>query len=363
MDEYKESLEKELYSHIPDTKGRELVIWGTGNTAQLYQEGIERLGTEGFYVTAYCDNNSNKWGQEFCGKPVICPDELRKKKNACVLICTPTPQHIQSIKAQLETLEVTYYLLDEVILKQHTAEILTCYDMLEDLESKRIYTDIILSHIQGKYPMPENRAYDNAYFAIERFKQMDRSEIFVDCGAYVGDTLEKYIWNRDGIFKKIIAFEPDADNYVAMNRRVHRLREEWNIKEDAIVLFPYGVADQSTTSVFEAYDNGLGSKFVKITEAAGDSVQIVSLDEEVADAYSFLKADIESYEYKMLLGAEKGIKKNKPLLAICIYHNAVDLYTIPLLIKSMVGDYRMAVRHHSNTLADTVLYCWIPEES
>lgn len=74
---------------------------------------------------------------------------------------------------------------------------------------------------------------------------------------------------------------------------------------------------------------------------------------------SFLKADIESYEYQMLLGAEKGIKKFRPLLAVCIYHNAVDFYSVILLIKKMVPEYHFAVRHHSENLDETVLYAWI----
>ena len=62
----------------------------------------------------------------------------------------------------------------------------------------------------------------------------------------------------------------------------------------------------------------------------------------------------------MLIGASKGIKEYMPLLAICIYHNAVDFYEIPLLIHSLVPEYKLAVRHHSYTLADTVLYAWLP---
>lgn len=61
----------------------------------------------------------------------------------------------------------------------------------------------------------------------------------------------------------------------------------------------------------------------------------------------------------MLLGAEKGIKRYKPLLAICIYHNAMDFYEIPMLIKRMVPEYKLAVRHHKETLSETVLYAYV----
>ena len=49
--------------------------------------------------------------------------------------------------------------------------------------------------------------------------------------------------------------------------------------------------------------------------------------------------------------------KNRSL----VFHNVVDLYEIPLLIHAIEKDYRFAVRHHSRSLAETVLYCWIGE--
>lgn len=112
----------------------------------------------------------------------------------------------------------------------------------------------------------ENRTYGGQYFSHMHFQATHNpGEVFVDCGSYVGDTLERYIWNRDGVFKKIIAFEPDRDNYAAMETRVNRLRKEWNLNGDAIEIFPYGVADKNGDGMFCSYEanNGLGSKFIE----------------------------------------------------------------------------------------------------
>ena len=217
-----------------------------------------------------------------------------------------------------------------------------------------------MNRLSGKYP-DQDIISQNQYFEVTDIAGDIDIKRFVDCGAYVGDSIERYIWNADGVFDKIIGFEPDKKNFKAMQTRVKRLSEEWNIRENNIILYPYGIGEKSTSGVFESYDenNGLGSKFVAANDADDTLCTIVSLDEQLQEPYSFLKADIESYEYQMLLGAKEGIKEYKPALAICIYHNAVDMYSIPLLIKSMIPEYKMAVRHYSNTLSETVLYCWI----
>ena len=105
-------------------------------------------------------------------------------------------------------------------------------------------------------------------------------------------------------------------------------------------------------------NNGLGSKIVQGVASEGESIKIVALDDVLDEDIDFLKADIESYEYKMLLGAEKTIRRCRPNIAVCIYHNSTDFYSVPLLVHKMMPDAKLAVRHHSNTLADTVLYAF-----
>lgn len=352
----REKFESLLNENVPEMDEKTIVIWGTGNTAALYYEGLARLREESFEISAYCDSNPQKWGQEFNGKTIISPSSLKDIHNVCVLICTLHIKAIRTISEQLEEMNIEYHLIGSAILKNHRKEVMECYDMLEDEKSRYIYGNIVLQHTGEICASIEKEP--NQYLALKEFDIIDENEVFVDCGAYVGDTIEQYIWNRDGVFKKIIAFEPDKMNYQAMHNRAERLKREWNLSEDKIELYPYGISARNGESTFATYENNnrLGSKF---TEAAkGEKCKLVSLDEFINEPYSFLKADIESYEYQMLLGAQIGIKEYRPNIAVCIYHNAVDLYTIPLLIKSIAGDYKMAVRHHSNTLSDTVLYCW-----
>lgn len=341
--------------------GKNIYIWGTGNTALLYQEGLNRLEAESsLHIAGYVDNNSQKWGQTFCDKPVISPQELVKRTDVCALICSPQPQVISAVRQQLKELQVEEYHIDEVILKLHKEKVLECFDLLYDTESRETYAHIIMCRIKGEYPQ-EQYVNGEQYFMLKEFRQRNPKEVFVDCGAFVGDSVERYIWKKDGVFNKIIAFEPDPKNYHALQKRTNRLKEEWNFTPEQIEIYPYGISDHSSCSKIEQYsiNNGLGSKIIENSSSEGEECRIVTIDEFIKEPFSFLKADIESYEYKLLTGARHSIAKYQPLLAVCIYHNAADLYDIPLFIKSILPEYMMQIRHHSYVLDETVLYAWI----
>ncbi len=355
----REDVERILKKDIPDLAGKEIWIWGAGNTAQLYYEGLKRIENEDFTIAGYIDNNPLKIGKEFCGKQVISAQQMEKKKKICVLICTIRLETIQEISRQLEKLQIEWHLIDEVILKMHATEVLKCYDVIEDDISKKIYAELIKWRTTGKKPKIELRT-GNPYFCMDRFSIADPEEVFVDCGAYIGDTISEYIKQKSGVFKKIIAFEPDEANYVKLQKTVEQEEKKWRLEKNKIEVYPYGIAEKNSKIKFVHYEanEGLGSKFSEAV-SEGESGKIVSLDKFVKEPYTFLKADIESYEYKMLQGAREGIKKYKPLLAICIYHNAVDMYTIPLLVKKILPEYKIAIRHHLDDLSETVMYAWI----
>jgi len=356
----RQELEK-LLDHPPKISNKKIYIWGTGNTASLYQESINRLEQEGsLSITGYVDNNSSKWGGTFYHKPIVSPQELTAQPDICVLICSPQIQVIHAVKQQLKELQIEGYHIDEVILKLHKKELLQCFDLLEDADSQEVYSHLIMCRLKGQYP-DDRFISSGQYFQLREFYQRNPNEIFVDCGAFVGDTVERYLWKKDGVFHKIIAFEPDAANYRAMEARIDRLKKEWNTPPFAFETYPYGISDQSAALKVtrNAANNGLSSKIVEASSSEGEECRIIAIDDFIKEPFTFLKADIESYEYKMLSGAKNSIAKWHPLLAICIYHSSADLYDIPLLIQSIEPKYKMKIRHYSNFLDETVLYAWV----
>lgn len=68
--------------------------------------------------------------------------------------------------------------------------------------------------------------------------------------------------------------------------------------------------------------------------------------------------DIEGAEYRLLDGANNTIKKYKPKLAVYCYYQMDDLIEIPLKIKEINLEYKIKIRHYTDTLTETVCYAY-----
>ena len=273
------------------------------------------------------------------------------------MICSAQIPVQHQVKKQLQNLGLDSLNVDEYVFAKHADEIIKCAESLYDDESVKVYSEIIESRFMFSPPSPEIFSH-NIYLALPEFHQLEAKEVFVDCGAFVGDTVEQYIFTHCGKFGKIFAFEPDIVNCNAMRARIERLNKEWALSDDKIELVNAGVGIKTSIGVMENQD-GLGSRISTNSELSEETIKIYALDEFFKDQkIDFLKADIESFELDMLRGAENIIRRDLPKLAICIYHNASDLYQILLWLKDLNLDYKFSIRHHVPPYYDTLLYAY-----
>lgn len=349
-----------------------IAVFGAGNTAVLYKKCFIKEGIDPVY---YIDNNPAKKNTFFQGKPVISLEELlikqkEWKKPFLILICTANIYIGNQIKDQLKKNNLLFSTVDELVFSVNKDKILQIYDYLVDDISKETYTKVVQSRIENT-AIPENMVFNNQYFALPEFSYhyTGEREVFVDLGAYTGDSLEQYINKKMGVFNKIFAFEPEEHNFNAMSYRVSRLKNEWAISDDKLITVNAGVGIKTGKIFLSTPSEGvqssgssarLGANFASDKKDGSKEITIYALDDYFKDQrVGFIKADIESYELDMLQGAVNIIKRDNPLLAICIYHNASDIYSIPLFIKKLNPEYKLKIRQHTYVSADTVLYAYI----
>lgn len=345
--------------------GRKVAIYGAGGASALAGPSFEEIGYE--EIEYFIDDTPDKAGTLFHGKPVITLSEAHKKCNSQLILVSCHTQRarrimIGSLNSDLIDSAVVGT-LDEYVYCKNAEKILAVYDMLEDDKSKATYANVILTRM-GKSQIDQGLVCKGkTYFALPEFEQIVYPDVFVDLGAYTGDTLEKCILTCEGSFQKIFAFEPDASMFSALQARAKRLRSEWDLDEGRLVLENAGVGEKDAELSFHTDMNEakLGGTF----QSAGDDKRpehrqrVFSLDSYFSSQrVSIIKADIESYEFPMLLGAAGVIKRDRPRIALSIYHNAVDMFRLALKIKELNCNYKLAVRQHQYVPQDTVLYAY-----
>ena len=190
-------------------------------------------------------------------------------------------------------------------------------------------------------------AWQNEYF-IPEILSLGEHEVFVDAGAYTGDTISQFLAYVNQQYDKIFAFEPDESNFRKCQEYITK------VGSDNIKLYCSGLWDKNQRLSFDSK-----ADMSSAVDMDGNyEVDVVALDEllGIGQRISLVKMDIEGAELKALYGMKRLIKEYKPKLAISIYHKAEDIIAIPLYLKQLNPDYRFYLRHSNSYIYDSILF-------
>lgn len=219
--------------------------------------------------------------------------------------------------------------------------------------SKQICEQLVSNHIPLERIIIAPEDYrDNALQYFDVFIPKEH-EVFVDCGAYDGSSAHGFVsWCAEKEYDKIWCFEPDMASY-------ERTRENCDSLKNCTVL-QYGVSDceKEVSFIANGCEDARMGEAVEGTQS-GDTVKAIQLDDVLGnEKITFIKMDIEGEEYNALIGAKNIIAKQKPRLAISIYHRNEDVFTIPQLLLELVPEYQFKIRHYSLLTNETILYAY-----
>lgn len=351
-------IEEKLLQHADN----HLYIWGCASTARTIDTFIlsnSRIEAEAFIV-------DDRYYQDsvFSGKKVYKASEWRemaKKGDYVVMGFTGFQRAIQVMEELPGGVEGVYFdfpysanaygrCLSYDDYKRAESRFQAVYDQLEDDRSKDTMEAFLNACISGDMQKLNELKTDGQYFN-ELTKDCD-VQYFVDCGAYIGDTIESALQFYEGRMKGIISFEPDAGNIQKLKERI----AQYDLAHVELVLVPKGSWSGQTTLRFSSDNSSSSISEMGDIVIEADSVDNIagSLDKPVG----YLKMDVEGSEKETLLGAKNIIKRFHPLLAVCVYHRPEDLYELPETIRELSGEhpYHFYLRYHGPDLRELVLY-------
>ena len=345
---------------------RPLVMFGAGFAlagmlAQFARHGIE--------PACICDNAPSKQGQLVAGRfEVISLDDCQERfPSALYVISSPTYfwEIKRDLEARLGAASVCgidfgcahYFTGNEFksFFAANSDRYQRLHENLCDEFSKQTLERVVRAHLSGRREDFEAASTgDEDWYLFRSLLQPRPDSVYVDCGAYDGDTVKLFQAAAGDGYASIIALEPDATIHAALESAIADEAPE------RVELIQKGAYDFNGTLQF--IPDGVYSQVSDANQSAhtGDSaveIEVATLDSLLAGrAVDIIKMDIEGAEYRALQGARETISQHRPRLAICLYHNKEDFVDIPELLLEMVPEYRLELRHQSRGCTDTILF-------
>lgn len=330
--------------------GESVVIYGMGNGADKVLDEFIRLEIPVIGVTASDDFVR---GQSFRGFKVKKLSEFEGDFIVAVAFASCIPDVMNHIYSLCEKYRVIVPcvpvfgndIFNRDFIEKNKAEIERAYELFEDEESKRIYRGCVEFMFGGELDALESIT-SNKDEAFENILKLNNEEIFLDLGAYRGDTVEEFLHYTKGEYESIIALEPD--------RRSYKKLVAYAENKKNIVTVQKAVSGKDSVAFFNAAA-GRQSSF----SDKGDEIETVTVDTLANNKnITYLKMDVEGAEYEAFCGAEKTLKTQKPKLNIALYHKSEDIFLLPLKIASINPEYRFYIRKHPYIPCwDMNLYC------
>ena len=390
-------------------EGKSIILFGGGALGKEMLYALQHLN---IFPAAFCDNNTSVQGKNIKGLPVISPEQLRADyPDSFVIICIS--KHEDSIAKQLIKLGVnsecifrkesnttnkliamytmvgtqaSYWhhhercLPDSMLQRfmQMSDKLDEAYECYQDQYSKDVFVYKLAIFASGLhfwlfkqfmllYSEPchefgvlgyDDTPEDYYYFNNDVFN-IDNGEIYLDVGAYDGDTVLSFITasqKQDVAYKEIIAIEPDPSCFDLL---VSNTKECENTS-----IHQVGLWYETSQINFLTSEETIHAQAGNITTTVDDrtvTINVHRLDDFLeGEKVTFIKMDPSGdIVRQVLMGGEKTIRTHKPKLALGIYHSLEEFIDIPILLKEWCPEYKLFLRHNTYHLSDTDLYAHV----
>ena len=227
-------------------------------------------------------------------------------------------------------------------LHEHIDDYIWLYNNLKDYSSKKLLYGILNNWYQYDFITLKECMNSNYkhYFDLDIIPYSN-NQVFVDVGAYIGDTILDYI-NTYNNYKKIYCYEITLETMAKLKNNLS--------KYNNIIYRNKAVANDNTIMYLK--ESSINSSANQVDSNGTIEVESINLDNDILEKIDIIKMDIEGGEYNALIGCKNHIINDKPTLLISVYHNNEDLWKLPKLIHEY-NNYDFYLRYYSNYIFPT----------
>lgn len=325
-----------------------LVLYGMGNGADKILDWCEenQVKVQGVFAS-----DEFVRGQQFRGFTVERFDALKERLGEELLVviafASERPEVLQrfaELDAEQEVVAPHLPLFEEeetvssAWLQRYEAELQAAYDLLADDRSREVFSATLNYKLSGKikylFACETQRVED-----IRELLAPAQDEVYLDLGAYNGDTIRELGELTDWRWREVVAVEPDRRNC----RKLRVLAEELAERGLPVEVYEAGIWSEQGELGFSD-SGGRQSTFIGAEKKTVPVTTIDALAEGLE--VSLIKMDVEGAELQALAGGRETLPQAAPKLFVAAYHYDVDLFRLPLLLQEIVPQYKIYLRKH-----------------
>lgn len=325
-----------------------IVLYGMGNGADKIIDWCEANNVK---ISGVFASDEFVRGQQFRGFTVERYDALKKRLGQELLVVIAFASERPEVLARFaelareqEVVAPHLALFEEAELvsadwlAQHEKELQAAYALLADEQSRRVFSSTLNYKLSGKI----SYLFDCTTQRVDDIRSLlapTQEEVYLDLGAYNGDTLKELGELTDWHWRVAVAVEPDRRSC----RKLRLLAEELNARGLEVEVQEAGIWSEQGELGFSD-SGGRQSTFIG---AQKRTVPVTTIDAVAAErAVTLIKMDVEGAELQALAGGRQTLQKFAPKLFVAAYHYDVDLFRLPLLLHELVPEYKIYLRKH-----------------
>lgn len=216
-------------------------------------------------------------------------------------------------------------------------------------------------HVSGDQVISKKLRKDRCWEAYETaltLQHLHPGDVYVDVGANIG-YYTLVAAQRVGLEGKVIAYEPDTDNFSLLQANVNRNHLS------QVSCFNLALSDRNAVGQLYLSEDNFGDHriYVSADDRKSRTITLVNGEEHVLQQTTridFLKIDTQGYEFFVVNGLARLIEKNRShlrmILEFCPYgirHSGADGHELVRLLQDMKMQYH---------IIDHQQQCLIPAE-
>lgn len=330
-----------------------IYVYGMGNGCEKLLKlcSEKQIGIKGIFAS-----DDFVRGQSFCGYDVKRLSDV-ENENSDFMVVLAFGTSLDNVMKQMDLISESHELIapemsvadesafEKEWLMDNFSIVEKAYDFLADDKSREVFENLTAYKISG------NLEYLRKIFSDEQeaysLLKLSESEVYCDLGAYTGDTVNVFLKEVNGKYKRIYVLEPDKHNFQKCLKN--------SLCLDNIELYNAAAWSHDTLLSFDA---GAGRQ-AQLSDKGAKKVCARSLDSIVGTRdCTYIKYDVEGADIPALKGSRRLIVNCRPKLCCALYHRPYDYIHIPLYINELNSGYKFFMRQFKYYPAwETNLFC------